>query len=51
MDFQKIRCLNKQLSDKRVQLNKEKDTVKRQKLNLQIQIIALKLKLERLKKD
>ncbi len=51
MDFMKIKCLNKKLTDKRQKYYQERDYNDKRKLWLEIQILELRIKLERLKKN
>ena len=51
MDFNKINDINKQKQDKQKKYQEEQDYQKKRQLFLQIQILDLKEKIERLKKN
>lgn len=48
--YDKLKCLNDRMRDRWSKYNKEKDYGKRQRIRLEIQILELRIKLEKVKK-
>lgn len=51
MDFQKLKLLNRKISEKKDKYYQEKNNDKKKRFGLELQILELRIKLERLNKN